>query len=405
MAQRMAQRMSRVAVLAAVVALVAAGAAAQAILGGRSRIGGRDTGGHATFQMDGLLEAVSHDAVSVLAPDGSLFEAWLGPDAAATAATAASLAAADHVGDEVILQAVFISPQFVAADNQFFDLRLRQLERRRAGSKRDLARALASPAWREAGNRLPPPATPLPATPPPPAAPPDHFLEAARTAVLHYAAELPNFLVTETLTRRIRGGSDSGTDHIQSELAVAGGREYRSAIVLNGQPWRHPFAQLPGLNWNSDFAERLLPIFSPACGAVLHREGSQKLQGIPVEVYSFRLPPSRCAGSLRVGPARAFPSLHGKLYIDTTRHLVRRLEESYQGLPASFEESSSRDTTDWGEVLVAGVAQLLPQSSSLEARLRTGPTYDVSARYSNYRRFETTSHMTIVGPVAKPQAK
>lgn len=412
----MVQCLTRVAVLTTLAAVLAVSAAAQGnVLFGRGGLSNklaaaaqaeRDGNGHGAaggvFQMEGALEVVSHDAVTVLASDGTLFEAWLGPNAAATAA---GFAAADQVGDDVTLEAVFINPLYVTADSQFFNLRLLRLTRQRAGSGRELARALASPAWREAGNRLPPPSTPPAATPPPPAAPADPFLEAARTAVLHYAAELPNFLVTETLTRRIRGGGNSGTDHIQSELAVAGGREYRSAIVLNGRPWPHPFAQLSGLNWNSDFAERLLPIVSPACGAVLHREGAQKLQGAAVEVYSFRLRPSLCAGSMRVGPARAFPSLVGKLDIDTTNHLVRRLEESYQRLPESFEESSSRDTTDWGEVLVAGVAQLLPKTSVLEVRLRDGSTYDVSARYANYRRFETSSHMTVVGPAPPPATK
>jgi hypothetical protein len=348
----------------------------------------------AAFTMQGELETVTNDALSFRASDGSLFEILL---PAGGALAVPGLGSGHAVGDEIAVEAAFIAPQFVPADNEFFELRLTAIKFLHPGSGRDLRAALASPAWRVSDNRVSPPAG---AVPPAlaPSPPGDAFLRAARQAVLNYAAQLPNFLVTEAVTRTTLARGATTRDRIESELAVAGNQEQRGNIRLNGKAWPHPYAQLPGLRWTSDYAERLRPIFLPACGAVLKPRGASRLQGEEVEVYSFRLPPSLCAGRIQAGPAWAYPGFEGKVYISAASHLVMRVEQRYTGLPASFAEAASQDATDWAPAWVAGARWLLPTRSRLTAAFRDGESVKLEVEYRDYRRFETSSHMTIVGP-------
>jgi hypothetical protein len=348
----------------------------------------------AGFSITGELEAITHDALSLRGDDGTLFEVLLN---AQGPLSSSALAAGHAVGDEVTVQAEFTAPKFVPADNHFFELRAREVTFHRHGSGRRLRAALASPAWREPGNLvLPPVGAALPDVP---ASPPgDAFLQAARATVLRYEAELPNFLVHESVERVTRRRAGGERDRVESELAVAGGEEMRSDIRLNGAVWPHPYAQLPGLRWTSDYAERLRPIFLPACGAELTPHGRGRIQGEPVTVYRFRLPPSLCAGRIQAGPAWAFPGFEGQVYIGTASHLVLRLEEHMTRLPDSYAERSADDATDWTPVAVAGATWLLPSRSQLSAGFRNGELVRIQVRYTNYRRFETSSHMTVVGP-------
>lgn len=375
-------------------------AAARAQRPGSAGPGSDGSGG---FAIDGALETITPDAVSVRASDGSVYAALLPPSGPLTAS---ALAAGRQVGDEVTLRADFIPPRFIAADNQDYELQLSGLRFQRAGSGGSLRAALACPAWRVRANLLaPPPGMAPPAMPPAPSASPDAFLEAARAAVLRYAAGLPNFLVSESVTRTTRGRGTNSTDHVQSELAVSNGQEQRSQVRLNGEAWNHPFAQLPGLRWTSDFAEHLQPLFLPACGTNFQPAGRGQRHGTAVRIYHFRLAPSLCAGRAQAGPAWAYPGFAGTAYISTATQLVVRLEEHYTQLPAAFAERSSQDVTDWAPVEVAGAVWLLPSDSELQAEFRTGERVRLTVRYTQYRRFEASSHMTIVGPAPTPAAK
>ena len=100
-----------------------------------------------TLNLRGEMETVTGNAVGILASDGCVYEALL-PGAGPLRARA--LVNTYHVGDEVDFEAVVVEPQYVATDNRFYQLQLRQLKFRQHSSGGTLRKALASPAWRSA---------------------------------------------------------------------------------------------------------------------------------------------------------------------------------------------------------------------------------------------------------------
>jgi hypothetical protein len=170
---------------------------------------------------------------------------------------------------------------------------------------------------------------------------------------------------------------------------------------VNGAAWNHPFAALSGLHWTSDFADRLLPIFQPSCGAVLTPAGHGQQGGQAVAIYSFRLPPGLCAGRVQAGPAWAYPGFEGKLYISMASHLVVRLEQRHTQLPGDFAETAGQDATDWAPATVAGEPWLMPARARMLVRFRGGRSVTLTASYTNYRRFESRSRVTVVGGAPK----
>ena len=356
--------------------------------------------GNGKFSLQGALEAVTQDAIGVQTPKGTILLILLpeqGPP------RARDLVASYRVGDEVEIQVQGIKTRYVAADNQPYVFQLRTIRLQGHGSGAQLRAALNSPAWRAHGNLLRPPDGA--SAPPPPGSAPqpdDPFLAAARAAALRYLRDLPNFLVTETVGEAIHGqvAGMTGYEEVVSELSVADGRERRQNIRLNGRPWAQPFAALPGITWSYPFADRLLRLIEPACGAVFKPAGRSTLNGQPAVVYSFQQSPSLCAGPIRDEGEVAYPGYAGKLYFNPASHLVMRVEERLTDLPGDFGQTGDRDSTNWAPVRIAGSHWLMPAHAESLTSFERG-SISLTISYSNYRRFQSTTSIQVVSPRKK----
>jgi hypothetical protein len=322
----------------------------------------------------GSLERVTHTSITIRLADGLIVDTVL----------SAGFAVPYHLADQVEIACTPVKTVYDAPAGLHYHLQLKSLRLLRPASPQEYAAMVESLSWQPGENLLQPARAPAP-TPEP------SELDRVREVNLDYVAKLPDFVADES-SRRYRSydlGKPWGLEHtVQDEVTV---KDHR---VFHRNVHKHASTLSGALDkpLNFDFGLHLEAVFGPQCASKVEFVGREEVDGQPMLVYSFHIPPG-CFGVVHNGN-RQSAAITGRILVDAANLHVLRSEWAGTGFPEKFAVDHWTMTEQWGYATIGGSSYLVPVSSEIVLRMSDGSTERGKTEYKNHRHFEAATSIT-----------
>ena len=323
----------------------------------------------------GSLERVTHTSITIRLADGLIVDAVL----------PAAFAVPYHLADQVEIACTPIKTVYDAPAGLHYHLQLKSLRLLRPTSPQEQAATIESLSWQPGENLLQPARVPAPTAEP-------SQLDRVREVNLDYVAKLPNFVADETNLRyrSYDPGKPWGLEHtVQDEVTVKDHRVFRRNVHKRA-------ATLSGAldkPLNFDFGLHLEAVFGPQCASNVEFVGREEVDGQPMLVYFFHIPPGACFVAVHNGN-RQFAAITGRILVDASNLHVFRSEWVGTGFPEKFAVDHFTTTEQWGYATIGGSSYLVPVSSEIVLRMSDGSTERGKTEYRNHRHFEAATSIT-----------
>jgi hypothetical protein len=220
---------------------------------------------------------------------------------------------------------------------------------------------------------------------------------------------LPNFLCTQTTQRFVDFTGNTGfrpMDLIVENLSYFDHHENYQVLMVNGQAANITHSQLGGAISSGEFASLLKDIFAPESATTFTWESYYKLRGRLTHVFSYRVSPANSAFHLRA-PTQGLDLVigyHGHIFIDEQDHLVHRITQHADGIPADYPLQDESMILDYEYTRIGDHDYLLPLE--FELRLREGrQLVRNDVKYEDYKKFAADTKITFDAPAADKPGK
>jgi len=221
------------------------------------------------------------------------------------------------------------------------------------------------------------------------------LLEQARQHALDFAEELPNFIVTQNVTRYIKIGGTKDwqlADRLEIELTyrVGKGEEF-NLLRIDGKPAKQAYAEIGGATSSGEFGSTLAAAFLPESKAEFKEVKHETLRGRPTVVYDFKVKRAHSLSTLidRSAGKKVIAGYRGSLWIDTESKRVLRVETINDEIPAGFPITLSENSIEYDWITIAGARYLLPYRAEFLLGIDSRKYYTKNViEFRNYRRFE-----------------
>jgi len=226
------------------------------------------------------------------------------------------------------------------------------------------------------------------------------FLEQARVHALDFSEELPNFIVTQDVTRYIQEPGDKDwrrSDRLEIELTYHVGKgEDFNLFRVDGKPTTLTYQQIGGATSTGEFGSAMAAVFTPQSKAEFKEVKRETFRSRPTIVYDFKV---RRANSLstitesNLGK-KVVAGYSGTMWIDTETKRVLRIETSNDDIPAGFPITLSENAVEYDWVTIGDQRFLLPVHAELLLGIEAKKYYTKNViEFKNYRRFEAKIKM------------
>lgn len=221
------------------------------------------------------------------------------------------------------------------------------------------------------------------------------LLEQARQHALDFAEELPNFIVTQNVTRYIRIGSIKDwqlADRLEIELTYRVGKgEDFNLLRIDGKPATQTYAEIGGATSSGEFGSTLAMLFLPESKAEFKEGRRERFRDRATAVYDFKVKRANSRSTLteHTSGKRIVAGYHGSVWIDTESRRVLRVETTNDEIPAGFPITLSENSIEYDWITIAGKRYLLPFRAELLLGFEAKKYYTRNViEFRNYRRFE-----------------
>lgn len=220
------------------------------------------------------------------------------------------------------------------------------------------------------------------------------LLEQARQHAVEFAEELPNFIVTQLVSRYVRTPENKDwqlVDKLEIELTYRSGKgEEFKLLRINGKPTAQSYKDISGSTSTGEFGSMLAALFSQDSKAEFKEIKRDTLHGRPAVVFDFKIKKvnSRSTISDSTSKKSIVAGYSGSVWIDTQGARTLRIEETHE-IPAGFPVSLSENAVEYDWVTIGGERYLLPVRAELLMGLDDEKVYTRNViEFSGYRKFE-----------------
>jgi len=257
---------------------------------------------------------------------------------------------------------------------------------------------------------------PKPALPPVFSEPPapladdqDSFLRVAAENALHYSANLPNFICTQTV-RRFMDATGGGAWNLQDVLTIKltyfENREDYQLIQVNGRATSLSYDSLKGAVSGGEFGSLLVEAFAPNFKAQFVWDHWTHLRKRLAHVYSYRIKAENSNYQLTYtsgdGDRReANAGRHGFVYVDSETGMVLRIAAEADSIPPTFPIRAESSVVDYDYANVGGNESLLPLRAKVWMSAATMQTRN-EVEFQAYRQFSGESTIHFEGADGRP---
>jgi len=221
------------------------------------------------------------------------------------------------------------------------------------------------------------------------------LLEQARRLALDFDEELPNFIVTQNVTRYSQAPGDKDwkvEDRLEIELTYRVGKgEDFNLLRIDGKPARQSYTEIGGATTTGEFGSLITALFQPQSKAEFKEVKHETFRSRPTVIYDFKV---KRANSLviiseRITGKKTTAGSSGSIWIDTETKRVLRFEVSNDEIPAGFPISLSENAVEYDWITIAGERYLLPIHAEVLLGKDSSKIYTRNIiEFRNYRRFE-----------------
>jgi hypothetical protein len=221
------------------------------------------------------------------------------------------------------------------------------------------------------------------------------LLEQARQHALDFAEELPNFIVTQNVTRYSQAPGDRDwkvEDRLEIELTYRVGKgEDFNVLRVDGKPARQSYTDIGGSTSTGEFGSMIAALFLPQSKAEFKEVKRAPFRGRPTVLYDFKVKRVNSLSTLseRTSGKKVIAGYSGSIWIDTESKRVLRIESSNDEIPAGFPITLSENAVEYDWVTFAGERYLLPLHAEVLLGMDAKKLYTKNViEFRNYRRFE-----------------
>ena len=221
------------------------------------------------------------------------------------------------------------------------------------------------------------------------------ILEQARRHALEFTEELPNFIVTQIVTRYVRTPESKDwklEDKLEIELSYRTGKgEELKLLLVNGKPTVQSYTEVGGSTSTGEFGSILAALFVPQSRAEFKEVKRETFHGRPTVVYDFKVKRVNSNSSIsdRISGKSMVAGYSGSVWIDTESQRTLRIEESHDEIPAGFPVSLAENAVEYDWIPIAGVRYLLPVRAEVLLGQDDKKVYTRNViEFSGYRKFE-----------------
>lgn len=228
--------------------------------------------------------------------------------------------------------------------------------------------------------------------------PDEQILADAREAAMDYGDDMPNFVAEQVTTRSVSmvDPPDWRTlDVITAEVSCVDSKEQYSKIKVNGRPFEGSIEKTGA--WSTgEFSTTLDDLFDPSTGARFVRTSDGRAASRPAYVYEFSVDQSASPWTLVAeNGARHRTAYSGRVWIDKASRRVLRIEQTAEGLPASFGLNRAESFVEFGFVRIESGTFLLPQQGeTMGCKTGTSQCSRNAIEFRSYWRFGADSKIT-----------
>lgn len=271
---------------------------------------------------------------------------------------------------------------------------LRAFVATKSGNDEELRRVLE-----EAQRRF---LNPKEATPLPPEAETAELLARARTTTLEAAAQMPDFVVKQLVTRS-RALGDSRNWRVLDRLVVgvsyrlSEGEKYR-LLAVNGMTGpaaeeKNDYREAGGANSTGEFVSVLKALFEDESKAEFKPLDTDTLRGRRALVYTYEIKKTNSKWLLDAGDASVIAAHRGKVWVDREKARVLRVESEAFGMPVAFPITGATLALDYNWVTIPGQGEYLLPSRSIVVMTRAARGESAQSRneirFTNYQKYGT----------------
>ncbi len=271
---------------------------------------------------------------------------------------------------------------------------LRAFVATKSGNDEELRRVLE-----EAQRRF---LNPEEATPLPPEAETADLLARARAATLEAAAQMPDFVVKQLVTRSTALGA-SRNWRVNDRLVVgvsyrvSEGERYR-LLAVNGitgpaAEEKNDYREAGGANSTGEFVSVLKALFEAESRTEFRPLDTDTLRGRRALVYTYEIKKTDSKWLLDAGDSSVIAAHRGKVWVDREKARVLRVESEAFGMPAAFPITGATLALDYNWVTIPGQGDYLLPSRSVVVLTRASRGETAQSRndirFTNYQKYGT----------------
>jgi hypothetical protein len=221
------------------------------------------------------------------------------------------------------------------------------------------------------------------------------LIEQARYKALDFAGELPNFVVTQVVTRSVQhpGTRDWRVqDRLEVQLTYRAdkGEEYK-LVSIDGKPTWQSYDQLGGSTSAGEFGSFLASLFAPPSKAQFREVKHENFRGRDTVVYDFTV--RKVNSTVQITAKEQGRSIitgyKGSLWVDPDTKQVLRVESSSFDIEPGFPITLAENSVEYDWVTIAGERYLLPvRAEVLLGRDRDRYYSRNLIEFRNYHKYE-----------------
>jgi hypothetical protein len=222
------------------------------------------------------------------------------------------------------------------------------------------------------------------------------LLEQARYHAAEFVEELPNFIVTQFVTRSVRAPERKDwqvEDKLEVELTYRAKKgEQFKLLHLNGKPTQLSYEQLGGATSSGEFGSILAALFAPQSKAEFKEVKRETFHGRQTVLYDFRVKKAFSRNQItdKSSGRTVTAGYQGSVWIEVETGRVLRIEQSADDIQSGFPITLAESAVEYDWVTIAGKRYLMPVYAEVIIGRDSERFYSRNViELRNYRIFDT----------------
>jgi hypothetical protein len=192
------------------------------------------------------------------------------------------------------------------------------------------------------------------------------LLDQARNHAAEFVDDLPNFVVTQIVTRSVRTPKKRDwqqQDKLEIELTYRAktGEQFK-LVRYNNKPTQMTYDQLKGATTTGEFGSILGALFSPESQAEFKEVRRETFHRHQTVIYDFRVSKEFSSNTITDGNSglTVTTAYSGSVWIDTESGRTLRIKQSSEGIQPGFTITMAERAVEFDWTIIDGKRYLLP---------------------------------------------